>query len=159
MSGDLGSGKVILRQSSSVDKKEEQVDFTLLSISPWLNNSPAQVNIDLCEPVQLTFALRYLNYFTKATSLAPTVTLSLKEASPLGKNNHNNQFTCLTAQHLSLVVEYKVEDIGQLRYYLAPKIEDEDTQHEGDNEWALKHCWVNNRIKNIALSIWNSCVT
>eukprot|EP00069_Balaena_mysticetus_P002319 bmy_16007T0 len=59
------------------------------------------------EPVQLTFALRYLNFFTKATPLSPTVTLSMSADVPL-------------------VVEYKIADMGHLKYYLAPKIEDEE---------------------------------
>lgn len=37
------------------------------------------------EPVQLTFALRYLNFFTKATPLSPTVTLSMSADVPLGE--------------------------------------------------------------------------
>jgi proliferating cell nuclear antigen len=59
------------------------------------------------EPVQLTFALRYLNFFTKATPLSSTVTLSMSADVPL-------------------VVEYKIADMGHLKYYLAPKIEDEE---------------------------------
>ena len=65
----MGSGKINLRQSSLVDKEEDQI------------------NIDLNDPVHLTFALRYLNYFTKATPLSPTVTLSLKAESPLCELN------------------------------------------------------------------------
>lgn len=42
------------------------------------------------EPVQLTFALRYLNFFTKATPLSPTVTLSMSADVPLGKIIHWN---------------------------------------------------------------------
>lgn len=37
------------------------------------------------EPVQLTFALRYLNFFTKATPLSPTVILSMSADVPLGE--------------------------------------------------------------------------
>lgn len=44
-----------------------------------------QVTIEMNEPVQLTFALRYLNFFTKATPLSPTVTLSMSADVPLGK--------------------------------------------------------------------------
>ena len=63
------------------------------------------INID--EPVTLTFALRYLNFFTKATPLSNTVSLSLSPNVPL-------------------VTEYTVgEDMGYVRYYLAPKIDDE----------------------------------
>ena len=35
--------------------------------------------IDLVEPVTLTFALRYLNSFSKATPLSPTVILSMNK--------------------------------------------------------------------------------
>lgn len=37
------------------------------------------------EPVQLIFALNYLNFFTKATPLSKTVTLSMSADIPLGK--------------------------------------------------------------------------
>jgi len=87
--GDLGTGNVIIRPTSDIDTKEED-----------------KTSIELNEPVQLTFALRYLNYFTKASPLSSTVTLSLSKEVPL-------------------VVEYKIEDMGYIRFYLAPKIEDE----------------------------------
>jgi proliferating cell nuclear antigen len=58
------------------------------------------------EPVCLNFALRYLNFFTKATSLSDTVIMSLSADFPL-------------------VVEYRIAELGHIRYYLAPKIEDE----------------------------------
>jgi len=67
------------------------------------------VQITLYEPVVLTFALRYLNYFCKAASLSPTVTLSMSPDVPL-------------------VVEYMMEDVGYLRYYLAPKLNDGDDE-------------------------------
>lgn len=87
--GDIGTGNIKLAQSAKVDKEEEAVV------------------IEMQEPVSLTFACRYLNSFTKATSLSKTVQLSMSPEVPL-------------------VVEYKIEDIGHVRYYLAPKIEDED---------------------------------
>ncbi|XP_066249475.1 proliferating cell nuclear antigen [Euwallacea similis] len=65
------------------------------------------VIIDLQEPVTLTFACQYLNSFTKATPLSNQVTLSMCENVPL-------------------VVEYQIPDLGQLRFYLAPKIEEDD---------------------------------
>ena len=58
------------------------------------------------EPVSLNFAIRYLNLFTKATSLGPTVTISMSPDVPV-------------------VVEYPIDNLGWIRYYLAPKI-DED---------------------------------
>jgi len=87
--GDIGVGNIKLAQTANVDKEEEAV------------------SIEMQEPVTLTFACRYLNMFTKASCLAPQVTLSMSPEVPL-------------------VVEYKIGDIGHIRYYLAPKIEDED---------------------------------
>lgn len=63
--------------------------------------------IEMQEPVSLTFALRYLNSFTKATPLSDTVTISLSSELPV-------------------VVEYKIAEMGYIRYYLAPKIEEDE---------------------------------
>jgi len=87
VSGELGSGSIALKQTSAVDSDEA-------------------VQITLQESCTLTFALRYLNFFTKATSLSPYVSLSLSPELPL-------------------VVEYEIEQLGYIRYYLAPKIEEE----------------------------------
>lgn len=89
VSGDLGTGNVKLAQTANMDKEEEAVI------------------IELQEAVSLTFALSYLNSFTKATPLSAQVQLSMSADVPL-------------------VVEYKVEDMGYVRYYLAPKIEDSE---------------------------------
>jgi len=59
------------------------------------------------EPVSLTFALRYMNSFTKASSLSEQVTISLSSELPV-------------------VVEYKISEIGYIRFYLAPKIEEDE---------------------------------
>ena len=91
--GDIGAANVICRQNTSVDKPEEQTV------------------IDMQEPVALTFALRYLNSFTKATSLSPSVVVKLSKELPV-------------------VVEYKIADMGHVRYYLAPKIDDEENMED-----------------------------
>jgi hypothetical protein len=72
-----------------------------------------QTKIDLKEPVSLTFALRYLNSFAKATGLASHVVLRM-------------------TRDLPIMVEYPIADLGHLSFYLAPKIEDEDM--EGEDE-------------------------
>jgi len=59
----------------------------------------------LNEEVQLTFALQKLVAFTKATSLSSSVTLSMSGDVPL-------------------VTEYVIPQLGYVRYYLAPKIEE-----------------------------------
>jgi proliferating cell nuclear antigen len=72
-----------------------------------------KVQVDLREPCTVTFAIKYLNIFAKAAPLSPQVTLSLSNDVPI-------------------VVEYKIEDMGYVRYYLAPKIDDEDKKN-GEN--------------------------
>lgn len=61
-----------MAQNSSSDKEEEAVI------------------IEMNQAVSLTFALRYLNYFAKATPLSPQVTLSMSQDVPLGKDSKNN---------------------------------------------------------------------
>ncbi|KZF25908.1 proliferating cell nuclear antigen [Xylona heveae TC161] len=87
--GDIGSGSVTLRSHSNVD-------------NPDLN-----VNIDLSEPVALTFSLKYLVNFCKASGLSGTVKLCLSNEVPL-------------------LVEYALAGSSYLRFYLAPKIGDEE---------------------------------
>jgi len=88
VTGDLGTGNVLVRANAGVDKDEKD-----------------QVVIEMDEPVELTFALRYLNFFTKATTLGPVVVISMSPDVPV-------------------VVEYPIEQIGHVKYYLAPKIDD-----------------------------------
>lgn len=87
-SGDLGTGNIMLKHNTAVDKDDDAVV------------------IDMQEPVELNFALRYLTLFTKATPLGPTVTLSMSPDIPV-------------------VVEYPIDQVGYVRYYLAPKIDEE----------------------------------
>ncbi|KAG6417958.1 hypothetical protein SASPL_120155 [Salvia splendens] len=89
--GDIGTANIVCRQNTTVDKPE---DATV---------------IEMNEPVSLTFALRYLNSFTKATPLSSTVTLSLSSELPV-------------------VVEYKIAEMGYIRFYLAPKIEEDEEE-------------------------------
>ncbi|KJE94486.1 proliferating cell nuclear antigen [Capsaspora owczarzaki ATCC 30864] len=73
-------------------------------------DKPAEsVVINMAQPVTLIFALRYLNSFAKATPLSESVSLSMSREVPL-------------------VVEYKMNDTGYVRFYLAPKLEDEENQ-------------------------------
>ena len=58
------------------------------------------------DKVSLSFALRYLNMFNKASTLCNYVKLMLAAETPL-------------------VVEYEIEGLGTLKYYLAPKINED----------------------------------
>ncbi len=54
----------------------------------------------------MNFALRYLTTISKATSLSDKVKLSM-------------------AKDIPIVAEYSIGDMGYIRYYLAPKMDDE----------------------------------
>lgn len=88
INGENGSGSITLKQKHDPEKKEESV------------------TLEVDEPVNLSFALRYLNLFNKASNLSPSVTLHLSNETPL-------------------VVEYQIDKLGSLKFYLAPKISDE----------------------------------
>tara|TARA_B110000305_G_scaffold199184_1_gene225690 strand:+ start:81 stop:737 length:657 start_codon:yes stop_codon:yes gene_type:complete len=65
-----------------------------------------QTLIEVEEPVTQQFALNYLNLFNKASSLSSFTRLCLHQEQPL-------------------VTEFKIDSLGVLKYYLAPKISDE----------------------------------
>jgi hypothetical protein len=83
--GDIGNGAVTLRSHTNMDKPEQNVD------------------INLSEPVALTFSLKYLVNFCKASGLSSTVKLCLSNEVPL-------------------LVEYTLASNSYLRFYLAPKV-------------------------------------
>ena len=83
--GDIGSGSVTLRNHSNVEKPEQSVDISLTA------------------PVALTFSLKYLVNFCKASGLSSRVKL------------------CLSAE-VPLLVEYTLTNNSYLRFYLAPKV-------------------------------------
>lgn len=83
--GEIGSGSVTLRSHTNVDKPEMNVE------------------IDLTEPVALTFSLKYLVNFCKASGLSNQVKLCLSNEVPL-------------------LVEYALSNNSYLRFYLAPKV-------------------------------------
>ncbi|XP_072994626.1 proliferating cell nuclear antigen-like [Typha latifolia] len=87
--GDIGSANIVCRQNVTVDKPDESTI------------------IEMKDPVSLTFALRYMNSFAKATPLSNTVTISLSSELPV-------------------VVEYNIAEMGYIRFYLAPKVEEEE---------------------------------
>jgi proliferating cell nuclear antigen len=71
------------------------------------DDEKSQVMVKVEKEVSLVFALRYLKEFAKATALCETVTLQMSDDVPLA-------------------VQYKIEDMGELSFFLAPKIEDSD---------------------------------
>ena len=88
VSGQIGTGNILTRANATAEKEKDQVI------------------IDMEEPVELNFALRYLNFFTKATSLSDRVLISMSPDVPV-------------------VIEYPIGEHGSVKYFLAPKIEEE----------------------------------
>jgi proliferating cell nuclear antigen len=85
--GDIGQGSVTLRQHTDVEKPDNNVE------------------ISLGDPVALTFSLKYLINFTKATNLSTSVNICLSNDVPL-------------------LIDYTVSTNSYLRFYLAPKVFD-----------------------------------
>jgi len=65
----------------------------------YLLQEDEATRIELQQSVSLTFSLKYLANFTKATPLSTRVTLSMSNDVPL-------------------LVEYKLDNLGYVRYYL-----------------------------------------
>jgi proliferating cell nuclear antigen len=71
------------------------------------DNTELQCKIETDNVVNLAFALRYLNMFTKASSIGQQVNLFLSKEFPL-------------------MVQYKLAELGVLKFYLAPRISEND---------------------------------
>eukprot|EP00898_Chlorokybus_atmophyticus_P000624 jgi/Chlat1/1562/Chrsp123S01848 len=67
-------------------------------------NGQEKTIISVQKPVASTFALQYLNNFTKATSLSPSPSQAVA---------------------LPIAVEYVIENKGHVRFYLAPEVQEE----------------------------------
>lgn len=89
MTGEIGNGNTLLRAKDT--GKEETT-----------------VRLEVEDPVNLSFSARYLNLFSKASTVASQVVLSMSTDRPL-------------------LLEYKLpKGLGELKFYLAPKINDEE---------------------------------
>lgn len=86
--GETGTGKITLTAGNTADA------------------STQNVSIELHEDCSGGFALRYLVYFTKATALSETVTLTLTHDQPI-------------------IAQYEIPKLGYVRYFLAPKVEED----------------------------------
>jgi len=128
VNGDIGSGDMTIKgmmtnnnsnKGSKIKKDpdetqmeeddDDDMDVPSGNIDDDMEDSDNGVKINLTDSVQQTFSLRYLNNFTKATGLSHKVILRMGTEVPLE-------------------VEYKIgdENFGNLRYYLAPKIDDDE---------------------------------
>ncbi|ORZ37959.1 proliferating cell nuclear antigen [Catenaria anguillulae PL171] len=108
----------VLGETVSISVVKDSIKFTskgesgsgnvILRSSKSADKEGMDVTIALEEPVDLAFSLKYLKMFSKAASLAPQVSLSMSADVPL-------------------LVEYAMdEELGHIRFYLAPKLDDEE---------------------------------
>lgn len=101
-----------VKQEPGTNVKKERVDDDdtpyekRQATNTQADASSETVTIDMVEPVTLSFALRYFTIFSKAGTLASRVTISLALEAP-----------CM--------IGFEIEGLGHLRYYLAPKVEEE----------------------------------
>lgn len=87
------------------------------------------------EDISLSFAMRYLGYFTKATNLSSAVTLSLSSEVPLCVEYQIDDGSSFSSGAVKDEATGKKKTAskssssrqsrGYIRYYLAPKIDDE----------------------------------
>ena len=107
-----------LSETVNIETNKQYINFSISTetvtgnIKIDANDSSSQEDMTLVkveDPVNLAFALRYLNMFTKATALTEQVQLSLSSEYPLK-------------------VEYKLSNLGTLQYFLAPRISEDTTQ-------------------------------
>jgi len=115
--GDIGAGSMTIKgmvdgavkdETGTMDDDEDMaMQVPAHNVDDDGEREDNGVRIQLEESVQQTFSLRYLNNFTKATGLSKEVVLRMGADVPLE-------------------VEYRIADFGSLRYYLAPKIDDDE---------------------------------
>ncbi|KAI3633647.1 hypothetical protein MIR68_008594 [Amoeboaphelidium protococcarum] len=125
--GELGNGTITIRQNSTVDagKKSYAIDDDDEDDEDEEEESSTQKKgrggkkkgdveadyeptiITLDSAVSQMFSLKYLGQFSKASTLAKRVNIRMSQDVPL-------------------LVEYVMDNIGHLRYYLAPKINNDE---------------------------------
>lgn len=75
-----------------------------------------QVSINSTEDVCCSYGLQYLNSFAKASSLSNQVTLNISKKYPL-------------------MIDYEIKDFGFLKFFLAPKMDDDEGNAEEDSKY------------------------
>lgn len=83
------------------------------------------MEITVKEKVNLNFSIKYLSSFTKATSLS--VLRFRRFFNWLFFNKFKDRVSLSMCDNVPLVVHYDIEGNGYLRFFLAPKI-DEDKE-------------------------------
>ena len=72
-----------------------------------------QVSIVSKEEVTSSYGLQYLNTFAKASALSNVVTLHISDKYPL-------------------LIDYEIDDIGFIKFYLAPKMDEDEASNDAE---------------------------
>lgn len=116
----------VIGETVTIEACKQSVSFTVegdigegslnVTQSDAADDSKEAVSISVKEPIKMTFPGRYLVMFTKAVPVSKQVSLCLQEGRPLA-------------------VEFTLpEEHGYVRYYLAPKLDDEEDGEDGEGE-------------------------
>ncbi|AWU77062.1 uncharacterized protein C5L36_0C09690 [Pichia kudriavzevii] len=99
---------IVVTKESVKFKADGQIGSGSVIFKPHTDvEHPEQsIKVDVNSPVDLTFGAKYLNDIVKASSLSPSITIKLTDKAPA-------------------LFEFKLPS-GFLRYYLAPKFEDDE---------------------------------
>jgi len=101
---DVKKGGVTFRAEGEIGKSEVHLEK-----GEAIGDSDDSFELQVNDPIELSFATQYLKKFTAAGPLARDVTIALSADVPM-------------------VIAYEVEDFGHLKYFLAPKIDDDDDE-------------------------------
>jgi len=100
-------GQVIFKTDGEIGKAEVHLQRGESIDDDAEDEEDGKLHLEVDDPIDLSFATQYLKKFTAAGSLAKTVTVSLSKDVPM-------------------VICYEIEEVGHLKYFLAPKIDDDE---------------------------------
>jgi proliferating cell nuclear antigen len=106
-----------LSESVTIEASKDAVRFAvkgdlgsgsiaLRSAAP-IDKKDAGTSVNMRQPANVAVSLKFLTQFTKATALSDTVMLEFSNDCPM-------------------LIEYPIGEMGYIRFYLAPKVDDED---------------------------------
>ncbi|ODV81701.1 DNA polymerase delta processivity factor [Suhomyces tanzawaensis NRRL Y-17324] len=100
---------IIVTKDSVKFSSDGEVGSGSIVLKPYtdMDRPEESINVHLDNPVDLTFGLKYLSDIIKATGLAGTITIKLADKTPA-------------------LFEYKLDVGGYLRFYLAPKFDEDE---------------------------------
>merc|ERR1719171_2533169 len=96
-----------------VGGEDGEASITILETDSDDVKDEDRISLSVHDPVSLTFSFKYLHHFCRGAPLSPHVTLTLTKDKPL-------------------ICKYEIDGIGNIKYYLAPKVDDEEAADDDD---------------------------